>query len=182
MKWGSRMAASLLLFVVLAESLFDEGLDAFEAPVDEDDDGDGDAGFAPEAVAADAAYGGGAPDGGGRREAVDGEAVLHDDTCSEEANAGDDLREDTQVVVVHRSASGDGVHDDALAEEYEEAGAHGDQGVGGQACLALLQFALRADDDACQQGADQSEDEDCNGHFRFTVYSLRFTVVLFRKG
>ena len=54
-----------LLFVAFAEELLDPGLEAFEAPVDEDDDAYGYECFAPEAVAADASHGGGAPDGGG---------------------------------------------------------------------------------------------------------------------
>lgn len=127
-----------ILFVTFAEELFDEGFEAFETPVDEDDDGDGDGGFAPEAVAADAAYGGGAPDGGGRREAVDGQSVFHNDAGAEEADARDYLTEDTQVVVVDGAAACDGVHNDALAEEYEQTGAYGNQRVGGKAGLTLL--------------------------------------------
>ena len=95
---------------------------------------------------------------------MDGEAVFHDDAGAEEADARDHLAEHAQVVVVDGAAAGDGVHDDALAEEYEEAGADGHQRVGGEACAALFQLALEAYDDAGEQGTGETEDEDLYWH------------------
>ena len=90
---------------------------------------------------------------------MDGETILHDDASAEEADTGDHLRENTEVVIVDRSASQPGIHDDALAYQYKYARAGGDERIGSEAGLTLLEFALGADDDTCEEGAGEAEDE-----------------------
>lgn len=141
-------SVAVVVFVVDVLFLLEIDLDAFEPPIDEDDDGDGYERLFPHAIAAEASYAGGAPYRGCRAEPVDGQAVLHDHAGSEESYASDHLRKDSEVVVVHRSAIRYGGHDDGFGYQDEDAGTDGDQRVGGEACLVLLQLALSADDDA----------------------------------
>ena len=72
---------------------------------------------------------------------MDGEAVFHDDAGAEEADARHHLREDAEVVVVHRATRQLGTHDDALAYQYKYTRTNGHQRVGGEACAALFQLA-----------------------------------------
>lgn len=133
-----------LLFVLVL--VFEINLDVFDDPVDEKDDCHGHGGLTPEAVAAHTTHSRTAPYGGRTVEAVDGEAVFHDDTSSQETNTRDNLRKDTEVVVVDWSAGMHGSGNDAFGQQDEQAGPHRYQGVDSEASIAFAQLAFYADE------------------------------------
>lgn len=83
---------------------------------------------------------------------MDGESVAKYYTSTEEAYAGDNLRKDTEIVVIDQAARSYCIIDDSLRDENENACSYGDEGVGGKSGATLTQLAFEADKDAANQG------------------------------
>ena len=100
---------------------------------------------------------------------MDGDTVLHDDTRTEEADAGDHLREDTKVVVVHRATGQLSPHNGALADQDKNASTYRHERVGGQAGLMLLELTLGTDKDTRHEGAREAKKKNLYGHWIYVL-------------
>ncbi len=92
------------------------------------------------------------------------DTVFHYDASAKEADACDNLRENTQVVIVDRSADSLCCHDDALADEDEDAGTNGNECIGSEACLMLTQLTLGTYYDTCDKRTGQTEYKNSKRH------------------
>ncbi len=91
----------------------------------------------PHAIAAEATYCGTAPYGGSAVQTMDGEAILHNDTGAQKADARNHLRQYAQVIIVDRTALLHGSVYDALRQQYEHTCPNRHQRIDGQAGIAL---------------------------------------------
>ena len=136
----------IVVIVFVLVLLFYTDFKVLDYPVDEYNDGDGDGRIPPHAVAAQASDSSTTPDGSSTVQPMDGKSILHDDTGSKEANASDHLRQNTQIVVVHRSSILNGCRDDTFGGEDKDTCSYCHQCINGKPRIAFAQLALQSDD------------------------------------